>query len=101
MLPLPTTFLGFTRYTLLEGDKVLVNAPEAVEQTGDNSVARSRVDWSRVEQVRNSLWLRPDGFTAALVSHLSGNALRGRNGSLARAERNGTGSRLSCLKQGF
>jgi len=80
MLPLPTTFLGFTRYTLLEGDKVVVNAPEAVEQTGDNTVARSRVDWSRVEQVRNSLWLRPDGFTAALVSHLSGNALRGRNG---------------------
>jgi len=82
MLPFGTSFLGFTRYALVdETEQVLAPDPEG----GDSAARsfRSKLDWSQVRHRRRNIWLNPDGFTAGLVSHLSDNALQGR-------------SRLSC-----
>lgn len=71
LLPFHSTFLGFSRYTLVD--------------TRDGNVLRddttdlAAVDWSRVERRGpHKVWLNPDGFTVATVALLSDNALAGR-----------------------
>lgn len=75
MLPFGPSFLGFSRYALVD------DTGKTLEPTGNDREIhefRSKLDWSKVSHRRRSLWLNPDGFTAGLVSSLSGNSLRGR-----------------------
>jgi hypothetical protein len=84
LLPFDSTFLGFSRYTLMEGNKPVLDEIKpgygSKQETDPNAAYRNVMDWNngRVSP-RHSLWLNPDGFTVALVSHLSDNALQGRN----------------------
>jgi len=78
MLPFGTSFLGFARYALVdETEQVL--APDPEDEDSAARAFQSRLDWSKVRHRRRSIWLKPDGFTAGLMSHLSDNALQGRN----------------------
>ncbi|NLE60285.1 MAG: CvpA family protein [Planctomycetes bacterium] len=85
MLPFDVTFLGFSRYSLVEesSNKEVVTAvrsPTRGKGDEDKNVAyRMEVDWAQVKTARHNLWLNPDGFTVGLVSHLSRFALQGRN----------------------
>ncbi|NLX14490.1 MAG: CvpA family protein [Phycisphaerales bacterium] len=80
LLDFNARFLGFTRYSLvyaLNGKVVDVgSANEAASPSTDNAAAEGRTAF---RQERHNLWFHPDGFTVALVSHLSDNALTGRN----------------------
>jgi hypothetical protein len=69
MLPFGQAVLGFERFTMMDkGGGGVVPDEEAPELDY----------WSKVKPARNTTWLNADGFTVALVSHLSDNALRGR-----------------------
>lgn len=69
MLPFGDTILGFARMELV--DKA-TNKPLTTEELGTK-------DPAEVQYIRNHTWLRQDEFTVALVSHVSANALAGRN----------------------
>src|SRR5690606_30940774 len=76
LLPFPPSFLGFSRYTLVDAE-----TREAIpwpSKRDEDPTALPRRDWSKVEMRRESTWLNPAGFTLSLVSHLSSNSLRGR-----------------------
>jgi len=79
MLPFPSTFLGFSRYVLVdpETEEPLSLAPKNEKETTETVMAS--LDFSQIKQSRQSLWLNPDGFTVNLISHLSNTALTGRN----------------------
>ncbi|HOB73413.1 MAG TPA: hypothetical protein PKG54_02705 [Phycisphaerae bacterium] len=69
MLPFGTTILSFARMPLVEkGTNQPIPDAELPQK-----------DPAQLEYIRSSPWLRQDEFTVALVSHLSGNALHGRN----------------------
>ncbi len=76
MLGFPASFLGFSRFVLLDdgGNEVSLEPQNERETLRD---VLNRVDLSRARFRRRSLWLNPDGFTVALVSHLSSHALAG------------------------
>jgi len=84
MLPFDVTFLGFSRYSLVEesSNKEVVTAMRSTTRSkGDedrNVAYRIEVDWAQVKTARHNLWLNPDGFTVGLVSHLSRFAFQGR-----------------------
>jgi len=87
MLPFGPTFLGFSRYSLVDqsGNKEVVNTPRvttpgrmAVDEDKD-VVHRNELNWANARAERCNLWLNPDGFTVGLASLLSNNALQGRN----------------------
>ncbi|HOJ75818.1 MAG TPA: CvpA family protein [Phycisphaerae bacterium] len=79
MLPFPWQWLGFSRYTMYQADNgELVSLTPKDDQETEASVLAA-VDLSKVNFSRNNIWLNPDGFTLALVSHLSDNALAGGN----------------------
>ena len=76
MLPFGPSFLGFSRYALVD------ETGKAMEPGTDQKAGtdfRATLDWGKVEHRRRTLWLNPDGFTVGLVKSLSSNALRGRN----------------------
>ncbi len=80
LLDFNSCFLGFTRYTLVDassGTAVDFGNPDPKTDLTPHNVAT--IDWTNVRQERHNLWFNPDGFTVALVSHLSDNALTGRN----------------------
>jgi uncharacterized membrane protein required for colicin V production len=77
LLPFPPSFLAFTRYQLVERDS-RTPIPWTPEKKDDDPAALPARDWETVERVRQNTWINPDGFTVALVNHLSSNALRGR-----------------------
>jgi uncharacterized membrane protein required for colicin V production len=88
MLPFGSTFLGFSRYSLVDqsGNKEVVSIARTLtpgRAVGDEEkdvAYRNEVNWANVRAERCNLWLNPDGFTVGLVSLLSNNALQGRNG---------------------
>ncbi|HSW46028.1 MAG TPA: CvpA family protein [Phycisphaerae bacterium] len=76
MLPFGPSFLGFSRYALMD------DTEKELEPTGsetDRRMFRANLEWDKIKRRRRAMWLSPDGFTAALVSSLSRNALHGRN----------------------
>ncbi len=76
MLPFPPDFLGFARFKVIDkssGEAIAWRAPKKGEEA-----PLPRQDWSQVNMVRQRTWLNAGGFTTSLVSHLSTNALRGR-----------------------
>jgi len=79
MLPFPHEWLGFSRYALFEADsgEAVSLTPEEERQTEADMLAK--LDVGNLNFVRKSIWFNPDGFTLALVSHLSENALAGSN----------------------
>ncbi len=80
LLDFDSSFLGFARYQLVDassGAPVDFGKPD--EKTGIPPDNIATIDWSNVRQERHNLWFHPDGFTVALVSHLSDNAFSGRN----------------------
>jgi uncharacterized membrane protein required for colicin V production len=87
MLPFESTFLGFSRFSIIDQakNKEIVNGPrinvhsKGADEEVKNAVYRDEVDWNNVKITHNNLWLNPDGFTVSLVSLLSSFALQGRN----------------------
>lgn len=80
LLNFDSSFLGFARYRLVDtssGAPVDFGKPD--EKTGIPPGNIATIDWTNVRQERHNLWFHPDGFTVALVSHLSDNAFTGRN----------------------
>ncbi len=76
MLGFPTSFLGFSRFDLLDdGGNPLSLQPQNERETLKDVLARA--DLTRAQFRRRNLWLSPDGFTVGLVSYLSGHALAG------------------------
>ena len=73
LLPFGRTFLGFSRYTLVDETEQPIVAPEG--HRIDNHLAQ--LDYSRIRPRRQNLWLKPDAFTVALVGYLSNHALQG------------------------
>jgi hypothetical protein len=63
MLPFPATFLGFSRYAEVD--------------TGQDEEGDEPREYDL--ENRNSLWIPADQFTVGLASHLSSNALKGKN----------------------
>lgn len=80
MLPFGTSFLGFSRYELVDEQERAVAPPEDADQEAIRTF-RSRIDYRTVKHRRRSLagFFNPDGFAAGIASHLSANALQGRN----------------------
>lgn len=76
MLPFERRVLGFQRYTLVDRETGKSLEP-TTDREGVTNNPLLKADWSTVRQSRSSLMLNPDGFTVALVSHLSNNSLRG------------------------
>lgn len=80
MLPFPHQWLGFSRYAMFDadtGEPISLTPEEDSDRTERDILAT--LDMSKVNLVRRNIWLNPDGFTVALVSHLSDNALAGEN----------------------
>lgn len=77
MLPFGTSFLGFSRYQPVDKNtgQVLASTSEKPEEVRSYP---TKINWSTTELRPRSMWLSPDGFVAALASHLSSNALHGR-----------------------
>jgi len=73
MLPFGRSFLGFSRYILVDNTEQPVQ-PEGEQALGD---FLAKLDWSKVRLRRQSLWLNPDGFTVGLAGYLSDYALQG------------------------
>lgn len=79
MLPFPYQWLGYSRYAMFNddtGEAVSLTPKEDREKEED---VLAKLDLGKVNFVRKNLWLNPDGFAVALVSHLSDNALAGRS----------------------
>lgn len=76
MLPFGPSFLGFSRYALVDETGKAIEPGADLKEGTD---FRGTLDWGKVEHRRRTLWLNPDGFTVGLVKILSSNALRGRN----------------------
>lgn len=77
MLDFGSSFLGFSRYEIVDAQS---GQPiDFSEVDKDNRPVRSQgtLDWSQVEMRRRNTWFNPEGFTVSLVAHLSGNALGG------------------------
>jgi len=78
MLPFGLTFMGYSRYTLVDtSGNVLAPGPD--DQNSSMGAFRASLDWSKVKHSRRNIWLNPDGFTVAVLSYLSDNALQGRS----------------------
>ncbi len=80
MLPFGPSFLGFSRFDIVdEQGRVMAPADDAKDE--ERHRFRAGIDYRTVKHRRRTLagFLNPDGFAAALASHLSTNALRGRN----------------------
>lgn len=82
MLPFDSTFLGFSRYTLVDQTthKEVVSAVATAKMAEEhkNAVFRTEIEWPSVKAERHNLWLNPDGFTVAAVAYVSRYALAGR-----------------------
>lgn len=78
MLPFGPSFLSFTRYALVDENGQAL-APDPEDKNSSVQSFRANLDWSHVRHRRRNIWLNPDGFTAAFMSHLSDNALQGQN----------------------
>lgn len=79
MLPFPYRWLGFNRYALYDADS---GSPVDLTPKDDKEKEEdllAQLDMTKVHMERKNLWLNPDGFTLALVSHLSDNALASSN----------------------
>jgi len=74
LLPFGRSFLGFSRYVPYDETEQPVQPPDDKPM----SDYLARLDYSQVKLRRQNLWLKPDAFTLALVSHLSDYALQGR-----------------------
>ncbi len=86
MLPFGSTFLGFSRFSLVDqaSGKEIINAAKSTSRSREDdslkdAVFRNDVNWANVKVSYHGLWLNPDGFTVAVISQLSNNALAGRN----------------------
>ncbi len=85
MLPFPAQWLGFARYVMYKADD---GTPVDLDPKDDKQTEADvlgQVDLTKTKFVRKNLWLSPDAFAIAAVSHLSENALTGGN-SLGRLD---------------
>lgn len=79
MLPFDHAFLGFTRYRLFNAESGEAISMMPTEPKQSNEEVLSKIDFSKVNSKRQSIWFKPDDFTAGLVSLLSKNGLTGGN----------------------
>ena len=78
MLPFGPTFLGFSRFQAVDKATGQVLATTS-EKPDDIRNFPTKINWSTAELRPRSMWLSPDALTVSVASHLSNNALRGRN----------------------
>ena len=73
ILPFYSSIMSFERYSIQNtGD-------DDAEDINGVETDLTSLDWSKIERKRNDVWFNPDGLTVRLISHLSDNALAGRN----------------------
>lgn len=81
MLPFGRSFLGFSRFAMVDAEKNTAVEPPVGDKAESEEEFYRKLDYSKVQYRRKSLggFVNPDGFTVALMSRLSNNALAGRN----------------------